>query len=231
MQDDKTVHSKSEEEEVTTQEVGTDVSDTPGAMIPKARLDKVIEQREEALRELSTVKEKLESLESLKDEVAELKNSVSKKNDDGEVFTREEEDALSKIDKGLKNKGYITQDQLDEMRRIDERNREINRLSDKYKKGSGFPEFKTDEVLVYANKKGFGGNLEAAYRDLHWEAITQVLSKGQETEVVESEKPTGGDRIKGTSVTTSQIANMDINEYSQNRDDIMGKFKKAIFGR
>lgn len=229
---DDTANSKSEEEEVIAETASTDVSETNEQMIPKSRLDKVISQREEALSKLSGLEEEVESLKSLKDEIAELRESVNKKNeDDSEAFTKEEEDALEKIDKGLKGRGYVTKEELQELRRIDTRSNEVNRLSDKYKKGSGFPEFKTDEVLVYAKKKGFGDNLEAAYRDLHWEAIKQVYSKGGGIEPPDSEKPTGGEREKGTQTTTSQILEMDPNEYEKNRDSIFQKFRKGVFGK
>lgn len=225
---DEEVRSKSEETEVTPEEKGEDSASEQ--MIPKSRLDKVIEQREDALEQLETLKSKVEDIDTLKAQLAELKESVSGKNTE-DTFTREEEDALSKIDKGLKAKGYLTQEQLDERDRINNRNYEINKLTDKYKKGSGFPEFKTDEVLVYAKKKGFGENLEAAYRDLHWDAITQVMSKGGGLEPVDSEKPVGGEREKGTQLTRGDVAEMELHDYEKNRSTIMDKFKKSIFGK
>lgn len=229
---DNKVHSKSEEEEVVIDDSQDNSDDLNNSMVPKSRLDKVIEQREKAIEELSTYKEKAEEIDSLKRELEELKQSVIKKPvEPNDVFTREEEEALSKIDKGLRGKGFLTQEQFDEWQRVERRNNEVNRLSDKYKKGSGYPEFKADEVMVYAKQKSFGENLEAAYRDLHWEAITQVISSKKDIEVPESEKPSGGDRVKGTQVSTTDIAKMSDQEYEQNRGDIMTKFKNAIFGR
>lgn len=227
---DEGVQSKSEETEVTPEVKGEDSASEQ--MIPKSRLDKVIEQREDALEQLETLKAKVEDIDTLKAQLEELKESVSNKNtNNDDTFTREEEDALSKIDKGLKAKGYLTKEELDERDRINNRNYEITRLADKYKKGSGFPEFKTDEVLVYAKKKGFGENLEAAYRDLHWDAITQVMSKGGGLEPVDSEKPVGGEREKGTQLTRGDIAEMELHDYEKSRSTIMDKFKKSIFGK
>ena len=230
MADDTKVHSKSEEEEVKTDEVvdESDTSQEEGQMIPKSRLDKVIAQREEALEKMSVMEEKVSEIDSLKEEIEKLKSS---KKSEGESFTEEETGALKKIKTGIKDE-FMTREEFEEQKRIEQRESKIRTLSDKYKKGSGYPEFKADEILVYAKKNDFGSNLEAAYRDMHWEAIKQVLSKsGSEVEVPDSEKPTGGDRVKGTSVTTTQIANMDESEYEKNRGDIMTKFKNAIFGR
>ncbi len=229
---DEDVQSKSEEKEVIADEVDNDVSDDQ--MVPKSRLDKVIEQREQAQDELSSLKEKIEDIDTLKTELAELRESVSqKKNESDDGFTREEEDALAKIDRGLKAKGYLTKEELDERDRISNRNNQIDKLSSKYTKGSGFPVFKADEVLVYAKKMGFGNNLEAAYRDMHWDAITQVIAKrqGEGFEPVNSEKPIGGERQTGTELTTSAVAEMDDSEYEKNRSTILGKFRKSIFGK
>lgn len=231
MKDDK-VLSKSDENEIIPEEQ-VEIEVENDQMIPKARLDKVIEQREQALEELSSVKEKLGEIDTLKEQLEELKSSVGKKNEDGDVFTQEEESALSRIDKALKNRGYLTKDELEETRRIDRRNDTINNLSNKYHKGSGYPEFKTADVLVYAKEKGFGDNLEAAYRDMHWETITQVIAKrnGEGLEPIDSEKPVGGNRPASTELTATRIAEMDPNEYEKNRGSILEKFRKAVTGR
>ena len=226
MKDD-TVHSKSEEEEVIPDESVDDNVSDDSQMIPKSRLDKVISQREEALNELESVKEKVSELESLKDEIAELKESL--KNRDDSEFTKDEEDALAKIDKGLKSRGYLTKAEFEETQRIDKRNSTIEKLADKYKRGSGYPEFRTDQVLVYAKKNGFGENLEAAYRDMHWDAIAQAIQKGTSMEPPDSEKPTGGERQKGTQLTTDQISDMDLGEYD--KSGAFERFRKSIFGK
>lgn len=220
-------------EEVHEEPVDQVTEDVSEQMIPKARLDKVIEQREKALEELNSLKEKVETIDALKEEIENLKQSVTRKDDANDTFTKEEEDALSRIDKGLRSRGYLTKEEFEEQRRIEFRNSEINRLSSKYVKGSGYPEFKPEEVLVYAKKRGFGDNLESAYRDMHWEAITQMIAKKgiSEIEPPDSEKPIGGDRQKATGLSTSEIAEMDINEYEKSRNDIMTKFRKSIFGK
>lgn len=223
--------SKSEEEEVKTDVEETTDSDSASEeqMVPKSRLDKVISQREEALEQLESVKGEIEELKPLKDELAELRARIEKgSSDDTKKFTREEEDALEKIDAGLKQRGYMTKAEYEETRKADRRVLEINRLTDKYKKGSGFPEFKVDEIMIHAKKKGID-DLEAAYRDKHWETLLQKARKGEGFEPVESEKPTGGDRPKQTGISTEEISKMDLNEYE--KSGVFDKFKKSIFGK
>jgi vacuolar-type H+-ATPase subunit I/STV1 len=207
------------------------VKDEDGQMVPKSRMDKVIEQREDFK---AKYEENTEKLTSLEDTVKELQEKIDKKEENkSDAFTREEEDALSKIDRGLKQRGYLTKAELEELRSIDARNNEINRLQGKYHKGSGYPEFKTDEIMVYAAKKGFGNNLEAAYRDMHWEDITQIIAqkKGEGLEPPDSEKPTGADRPKQTELTGEQVKEMTPAEWNEKGPSIMEKFKRSVFGR
>lgn len=227
---DDNVHSKSEEKEIKPDEGEVTVdSDSSEQMIPKSRLDKVIEQREEEriLREakeeeLRLAKEKLEQIEQSK--------TVSQ---DSDTFTKDEEDALAKIERGLKQRKFVTIEDLEEQRRIDQRNLQIKELSGKYTKGSGYPEFKTDEVMVYAKKYGYGDNLEAAYKALHFDAIVQAEAQKRigGIEPPDSEKPVGGERTKIAGISTTQIKEMSDAEYEKAREDIMTKFKKSVTGK
>jgi hypothetical protein len=239
MTDNTKVRSKSEEEDIdktpddtgSESDVDVDNQDTEGKMIPKSRLDKTIEQREAYKAELETTKEELSSI---KDEIASLKELVTKtETKDSPTFTQEEESALEKIDKGLKQRGYMTRAEVEEMERIKSRNSEIVRLQSTYKKGTGFPPFEADKVMVYAKQKGFGDNLEAAYRDLHWEAISTAIAKGQSPnmEPPDSEKPTGSNQTVPVGITREKIAEMDVSEWNQKGASIMDKFKKSIFGK
>lgn len=224
---------QSEEEEVTTSDEQAVDNEGEERMIPKSRLDKVIEQREELKAKYEETTGKLSSLE---DTIKKLQDSIEKKQTQtsGAAFTPEEQQALDKIDQGLRERGYITRSEQEEMARIQQRNSELNRLQDKYKKGSGYPQFKADDVIVYAEKRGFGDNLEAAYRDMHFDAFIQAeLKRSQDggTRPPDSEKPVGGARDTATQVTRQNIASMSNSEYEQNREAILKKFKQSATGR
>jgi hypothetical protein len=221
-----------EEEEVNSEQV-ENTEDGEEKMIPKSRMDRVIEQRE-AFK--SKLEESTSKLTSLEETVKKLQESIESQNkaNSGVAFTDEEKQALDKIDKGLRERGYVTREEQEAMARIQNRNAELTRLTDKYKKGTGYPVFKADEVMIYAEKKGFGDNLEAAYRDLHFDAFIQAeldRTQGTGTQPPDSEKPIGGARDAATQVTRKAIAEMTPAEYEQHRESLLKQFKSSATGR
>ena len=230
MTNDKAPSQSEDNDVINTDDKSADQAvDTTETMIPKSRLDSVIAQREEMKEKYEQTSEELKEL---KDTVKELQDSVSRKQTEthDEAFTSEEEQALSKIERALKQRKFVTTEQLEELKNITKRNSVIERLQDKYGKGSGYPEFKTDDVMIHAKRNGFGDNLEAAYRDMHFDAFVQMAARKSSVEPPDSEKPVGGEREAKTDIT-GKVAEMDLSDYEQNRNDILSRFRRSVLGR
>jgi len=104
-------------------------------------------------------------------------------------------------------------------------------LSQKYSGKDGYPKFDSEEVNAYAKKNGFGNNYEAAYNDLHRDAIIRVEAKklNQDPKVPTSESPASqGERsITQEGLTPEQVANMSDEEYEKNREKILQGLKQT----
>lgn len=214
-----------EETEVDTSNENESV-DSEDKVIPKSRLDSVIAQREEERRRADELEERLAELEG------KLEERTTPATPATSDFTEEELRLLDRIGDGLRKKGFLTAEQQEEQSRIFERRSQISRLSDKYGKGSGYPSFNSDKVLVHAKKNGFGSNLEAAYKDMHWDAILDIEAdkRSRGLNAVDSEKPSKGER-PSLGVTPQDIDSMGLHEYESQREDLLSKFRKAVTGR
>lgn len=184
---------------------------------------------------LSELKEEREARKDLEAQIQELRSTVQSQNEDQEdSFTEDEERALDKILIGLRKKGgIVSKDDLAEVNRIQERANLQKELQREYNGNNGYPKFDVVEVTEHAKKNGFGDNLKAAYKDLHYNAIVKVEAKKLNTPVeeVESERPSGGSRKIAGEYTPEDIANMSDEEWAKNGDSIYAKFKRSVVGK
>lgn len=170
-----------------------------------------------------------ETNKQLEDRIAKIEEQVKTRADStGEYeLTDEEKRALDKIDKALKERGYVKKEELDSAARIEKQALEFERLSEKYDGANGLPKFIADDVAAYAKQNGFS-SLEKAYRDMHWEAFVSVEVKKRSSGAnpPHIEKPTGGERqIQGSTYTRDQISQMSPDEWEKNREKILRSLK------
>lgn len=225
---------QSEQEEVTSDENSEETTDVTETEETKDPSDNLTPEHPRFKKVIADNYEKQKQIDALKDEMAELKSSINQRQvqEDDDSLTPEEKRALEKIEKNLlKEKNYLTRDELNEEKRVEKRASELTRLSDKYDGKNGFPRFETEDVVLYARQNGLGDNLEAAYREMHFDAIVRVTAKNSNNPTPPTiEKPTGGGdkAAPETQLTPEQIGNMSDDEYLQKRDAIMGSMKTAV---
>jgi TolA-binding protein len=162
------------------------------------------------------------TVEQLQGQVEELRNSIQTKQDAGED-TDEEELALRKIEKRMSTK-FVARDELER----DKESTTLSGLEGKFNGSNGYPKFVPVDVVAYAKSKGYGRNYEAAYKDMHHDAIIQaeIRSVSSRPTPPTSEKPTGGDKDTQPSVISADdIANMSDEEYEKNREKILTSIK------
>ncbi len=167
----------------------------------------------------------------LQSQLKDVQDSINRRQEEtgDDELTAEEEKSLDRIQKGLKTKyNVVTQEDL----RVERRARTYDKLSDKYDGENGLPKFVPVDVEAHAKANGYGDNLEAAYKDMHFQAFVQAEAKKTGTKITPptSEKPTGGDRdqIANTEFTPEAVAAMSDEEYEKNRDKILGGIKSSI---
>lgn len=168
----------------------------------------------------------------LKEKIEAIQASISARQAQtgDEELTAEERSSIEKIDREMKKRGYVTQDQLDANSEVDRIALTHSRLSDKYNGSNGLPKYNALDVTTYAKSNGFGNNLEAAFRDMHFDAFVTVRAKQANAapQPPSSEKATGGDRQAPIAeFTAEQIANMTPEEWDQNRSKILGAIKSS----
>lgn len=166
---------------------------------------------------VARVHERDEQINELNQKVQELESRIQQKQDEGEE-TDVEEAALRKIERRMEQK-FAKKEDLS----ADRQALQFERLSEKYNGSNGYPKFVPVDVVSYAKRNGFGNNIEAAYKQMHFDTIVNVEAgrKGQ-INVPTSEKPTGGERQQeGSTLTPQDIAEMSDEEYEKNRDKIL----------
>lgn len=196
---------ESETEQTNSEEVKHDPSDNLTPEHPRFK---------EVVAEKNELKQTVTDLQT---QIDDLKQSISTKQDTGEE-TDEEEVALRKIEKRMEGKFAKVEDVDSERQALT-----FDRLSDKYNGSNGYPRFVPVDVVAYARTKGYGKNYEAAYNDMHREAIVQVeVKKLNTSKAPTSEKPSGGDKqAEGDTISATDIANMSDEEYEKNRTKIL----------
>lgn len=156
-----------------------------------------------------------QSIEEMKSQMADLKSSIQDKQDTGED-TDQEELALRKIERRMSEKFASREDLKAEREAIT-----FDKLSGRYDGSNGYPKFVPVDVVAYAKRNGYGANYEAAYKDMHFDAIVST-KRGETLRPPTSEKPTGGEKQGETdTIALEDIANMSDQEYEKNRDKIL----------
>lgn len=167
---------------------------------------------------------------SLKTELAALKESIATRQEaSGDTtLSYDEQQALDRIDKGLRARGYVTQEQVAADRKVIETSIKYDKLSTKYDGTDGRPKFDPLEVTAYAKQHDLGENYEAAYREMHWDALVEYQAKRASGAIKapNSERPGSSDRGEPeTGLTDEKIANMTDSEYEKNREKILASVK------
>lgn len=215
---------KPDTEALLQPEEGEEVSDDSSSVTSDPS-DKLTPDHPRFKEVYSDLKEEKQKNKDLLDRVERLEEQARQRmvatgNDE---YTPEELQALEKIDKDFRRRGYVTQEQLEERDRVSQRKLEYDRLSSKYDGDNGYPKFIPDEVETYAKRNGFGGNYEAAYKDMHFDTILNLEAKkrSDRPRVPGSEIPTGGQvEIPETDLTPEQIAKMSPQDYEKYREKI-----------
>jgi hypothetical protein len=180
----------------------------------------------EVVAEKNELKQTVNQLQS---QMEELRQSISTRQsrEDDDSLTYEEQQALDRIDRGLKAKGYLTEEDLRSRNRAEN----YKSLTKEYDGKNGLPKFVPIEVEAHAKANGYGDNLLAAYRDMHFDAIVQQESKrsANQPEVPTSEKPASGQRgnVANTEFTPEAISQMSDEEYERNREKILGSIRSS----
>jgi len=92
----------------------------------------------------------------------------------GSPSKEEIKEAVKQLIQPLKDSGVVTKEDL---RMLQDRmylEREHDRLKSKYDGSDGTPKYIPDEVEDYARTKYFGGNLEAAYKDMYHDELVDA---------------------------------------------------------
>lgn len=176
----------------------------------------------EVLERAKSAEGKVEELQRQLDEISQRVDQRYQDTGDDEL-TADEIAWLNRVDRGLKAKGYVTQEEL----RAERKAMEYEKLSGKYNGSNGLPKFDVAEVEAHAKRNGFS-NLEKAYKDLHFDAFVQVEAKRTTPNPPSSERPGGGDRdVRSTEFTPEAIAAMDDITYERNREKILASIKSS----
>lgn len=202
------------EEQPDTQDQEEDPSDKLTPDHPRFR---------DVLQRAKTAEEKTLQLEQ---ELAELKETVQARQDrtGDEDLTPEEQASMDKIKRQLTKEGFVRQDDL----RVQKNAENLRSLGAKYNGKNGLPAFDSAEVVAYSRKNGFGDNYEAAYREMHFDAIVEKEARDRSKAPTPPsiEKPTGGAETPGKKrFTQKDIANMSDQEYEQYRAGMLTAIK------
>lgn len=164
-------------------------------------------------------------VEEMERKLEQLQNSLQK-NETSE-YTDDQMEAIETIDRALKSRGYMTQDEFKELQRVQERQSMLTRLNDKYDGSNGLPKFEIDDVVAHAKSNGYGANYEAAYRDLHFDAFVQRAAR-KSIDPPKTEKPGSKEREVSPGLTMNKINEMSLSEYSKHRAEIAKFFKDGF---
>jgi len=185
------------------------------------RFKQVIEERNQLKEDLSSLKEEMRDLRLQITERQQTTGDLT--------LTAEEEAQMAQIDKLLKQRGYVKEDDLKASERVSKRAIQLERLSEKYNGGNGYPKFDAGEVIAHARENGFSDEqLERAFKDLHYEAFVRIdAEKLAKSNVPDSEKPTGADRAFNSQFTRSSIEDMSSEDWEKNRGNILQRLRAA----
>lgn len=205
------------EEQVVENHEGKDPSDNMTPDHPRFK---------EVYSELKEARAKLEKMPDLERQLAELQEKVAARQErtGDDDLTEEEWKAIDRIERGLKKRGFVRQDDLKTESFQIRLERDFERLNEKYDGSNGLPKFVADEVFGYAKRKGLTNDLEAAYRLMNYDSIVEVEAKkrSQGYKPPTSERPSSGDRSgRSTELSPTDVSQMSDDEYEKNREKIL----------
>ena len=120
---------------------------------------------------------------------------------DANLSESEIKDAVGKLSKY----GVATKDDL---RAIEDRlllDSEHNRLKGKYPGSDGEPKYVPEEVEEYSRSHYFGGNLDAAFKDMYWDEFVDMEVKKRGKTSTYTEKPTASTRVGDRPLTVESL--------------------------
>lgn len=153
-------------------------SDQPVKTVPYERFKEVNSSKNE-------LKKEIESLKSQLNEIQAEKTQSTPPNP-------QEEQIKQQLDHYLKELGYVSKKELEQVEADRELQNTIQELEKKYNGKDGRPKFSRDETIDFA-RKNLIGNLEIAYKQMHEaELMDYAIKKAMgKTKAVRSEKSDG----------------------------------------
>lgn len=219
-------HEKENNEEVEVDESAELDSDKLTPDHP--RFKEVNQRMKDAEERAARLETQIAELKSMREEYEALRDS--KQNSQGDEFTSDEEKALDRIILGLKKREVlVTKEELQEQERIKQRAETQKTLQNEYNGKNGYPKFDVVDVTEYAKKNGFGDNLRAAYKDMHYSAILKIEASRMRdggSETIDSEQALPQERRVAGELTPEDIGKMSASEWKKNEAKIMADFKK-----
>jgi len=180
---------ESSEKTQTTQEIEQDSTvgsdrDANGQLIPKARLDEVISERNE-------LRKKMEEIERQKSESERLSTMTPEQ--------QYQEEQLEVAKQTLQKLGFVTKEEQEKMAQEQKAANmfiaECNRLEGKHDGSDGMPKFVATEVAEYMDELAKSGQYisdpETAYKLKYLDQIAETKAKQQRSSTF-SEKQQGG---------------------------------------
>ncbi len=115
-------------------------------------------------------------------------------------------DEVQEAVKKLREFGVVTKDDLQAITDRMYLEREHDRLESRYNGSDGRPKYVREEVEDYARTHYFGGNLEAAYKDMYWDELVdaEVRTKGS-SKTTYTEKPTTSVKVGEKPLTKQSL--------------------------
>jgi len=187
-------------------------------------------EREGLLKEIKAERDKRHELEAKMEELeSRLVSNPTYSNPDDDELER----AAEKLMPYLQKRGIVTKQQKEDEDRANQYARDLKDLSSKYDGNDGRPTFDPVEVANYAKANSIF-NLESAYRDMHFKELVDWEKKQDNSDSVETEKPSSspskpGERVKLTSEFLKERMNQPDGKewYEKNRDKIIAAMSKG----
>jgi hypothetical protein len=183
---------------------------------------------------LKEIKKERDERHTLETKIAELEAKVNSPPTNSNQNDDELRLAVDRLAPILQEKGFITAAQKEDDDRAAKYAKDLEDLSKRYDGNDGRPAFDPSEVANYAKANGIF-NLEAAYRDMHWNELVDWEKKQDKGDFVPTEKPSSSNpsRPSGSVPLTSdflkkRMAEADGKEwYAKNRDKIIDAMSKG----
>jgi hypothetical protein len=193
------------------------------------------EKKEERTVPLQALQEERKKRQELETRLSALEESASKPSTSDKSSNPDIETAANALDPYLRQKGFLTREQLEEEKQAESYANEMKDLTKKFDGKDGRPTFDAYEVSEFGKKNRIF-NLEVAYKTMHEkELIDWNMKQGDKSEAPETEK-SGSSGIKqtgNTSILTREslkvrLAKPDGREWwEKNRDKVFAAMQKG----